>query len=309
MKELQDIHRLLKEAQAPLALATLVAVEGAGYRRPGAHLLTDGHRVIRGSLSGGCLEGEVMGRAREVLADGRPRLLTFDLRGDADLVWGSGMGCEGLLTVRVARVEPGRPPSWMRQAGEAWARREGVGLLLPRAAELEIRVVDPSEPPDLHLPPPLALWIWGGDEDSRLLADLAKALGWFVGVVDHRPGFVAEARFPGVDVRRAGHPEQLVASLPLDARSAVVLLTHNYFKDLDALRRLMASDAGYVGLMGSRARCARLKAELGWVDARLHAPVGLDLGSRAPEVVALSILAEVQAALEGGSARPLSEGL
>lgn len=308
MKEFRDIHRLLLESHEPLALATLVAVEGASYRRPGAHLLTDGHRVIRGSLSGGCLEGEVMARAREVLADGQPRLLTYDLRGDADLVWGSGMGCEGLLKVRVAKVEPGRPPAWMREVDEAWGRREGVRLLLPQEAASEPRVVaaaDPGVP--LVMPPPLALWIWGGDEDSLLLARLAKALGWFVGVADHRPAFVTEARFPEVDARRAGHPEQIIASLPLDARSAVVLLTHNYLKDLACLRLLVERPAGYLGLMGSRARCARMKAELGRVDARLHAPVGLDLGSRAPEAVALSILAEIQAALEGGTARPLSE--
>ena len=307
MKELRDIHRLILEAHEPLALATLVAVEGASYRRHGAHLLTDGHRVIRGSLSGGCLEGEVMARAREVLTDGAPRLLTYDLRGDADLVWGSGMGCEGLLTVRVSKVEPGILPAWMGEVHEAWGRREGIHILLPREAAVEPRVVGVPEAASISLPPPLALWIWGGDEDSLLLAQLAKALGWFVGVADHRPAFVTKARFPGVDGLRAGHPEQIIPSLPLDARSAVVLLTHNYLKDLDSLRLLLKTGAGYLGLMGSRARCARIRAELDCLDARLHAPVGLDLGSRAPEAVALSILAEIQAALEGGSARPLSE--
>lgn len=310
MKELQDILRLLGEAREPLALATLVAVEGAGYRRPGARLLTDGHRVLRGSLSGGCLEGEVLGRAREVLADGRPRLLRYDLRGDADLVWGSGMGCEGVLTVRVERLEPGVVPPWLRATREAWARREAVRLDLPREPGDEVRILGPGEAPrgtPELLPPPLALWIWGGDEDSRLLADLAKALGWFVGLADHRPAFVSEARFPAVDARRAGHPARVVPGLPLDARSAVVLLTHNYLKDLEALRLLLGTGAGYLGLMGSRARCARMRAELGIADPRLHAPVGLDLGSRAPEAVALAILAEVQAALAGGTARPLSE--
>ncbi|HJV91122.1 MAG TPA: XdhC family protein [Holophagaceae bacterium] len=306
MKEFRDIQRLLQDAREPLALATLVEVEGASYRRPGALLLTDGHRVLRGSLSGGCLEGEVMARAREVLEDGRPRLLTYDLRGDADLVWGSGMGCAGVLTVRVARVTPQRLPAWLLGVDEAWDCRETVHLRLSPDADTEPEVLGAAEGGSIPLPPPVALWIWGGDEDSRLLAHLAQALGWFVGVVDHRPAFVTEARFPAVDARRAGHPEQLAATLPLDPRSAVVLLTHNYLKDLEALRGLLETEVGYLGLMGSRARCARLKAELATSDPRLHAPVGLDLGSRAPEAVALSILAEVQAALEGGSGRPLS---
>ena len=310
MKELQDIHHLLLEAREPLALATLVAVEGSGYRRPGARLLTDGRRVLRGSLSGGCLEGEVLARAREVLEDGHPRLLRYDLRGDADLVWGSGMGCEGVLTVRVEAVSPGGVPPWLAQVAVAWEARHGVRLAHPAGAEGAPRLLELGEAfagfveP---LPPPVALWIWGGDEDSRLLARLAKALGWFVGVVDHRPAFVTEARFPEVDARRSGPPAALVPDLPLDPRSAVLLLTHNYLKDAEALRLLRATSAGYLGLMGSRARCARLRDELGLRDPRLRGPVGLDLGSRAPEVVALGILAEIQAALDGGTARPLSE--
>ncbi len=307
MKELQDIHRLLQAGPEPLALATLVRVEGAAYRRPGARLLTDGHRVLRGSLSGGCLEGEVLGRAREVLADGRSRLLTYDLRGDADLVWGSGMGCEGVLTVRVERLQ-GVPP-WMDAVATAWAARRTARVGLPATPEEAFRILAEGEahPAVEALPPPVALWLWGGDEDTRLLVDLAKGLGWSVGVVDHRPAFVARERFPSADALRAGHPAQVIPQLPLDARSGAVLLTHNYLKDQETLRHLLATPVGYVGLMGSRARCARMVAELGITDPRLRAPVGLDLGSRAPEAVALAILAEVQAALLGGSGRPLSE--
>ncbi len=308
MKELQDIHRLLQAGPEPLALATLVRVEGSSYRRPGARLLTDGHRVLRGSLSGGCLEGEVLGRAREVLADGQPRLLTYDLRGDADLVWGSGMGCEGVLTVRVEWLRG--VPDWMATVASEWEARRPVRLGLSARAEVAPRVLAEGEEA-LEvvevLPPPLALWLWGGDEDSRLLVDLAKGLGWSVGVVDHRPAFVTRDRFPGADALKAGHPAQVIPGLPLDARSAAVLLTHNYLKDQEALRGLLATPVGYVGLMGSRARCARMLAELGTPDRRLHAPVGLDLGSRAPEAVALAILAEVQGALMGGTGRPLSE--
>jgi xanthine dehydrogenase accessory factor len=308
VKELQDIHRLLKAGTGPLALATLVRVEGSSYRRPGARLLTDGHRVLRGSLSGGCLEGEVLGRAREVLADGAPRLLAYDLRGDADLVWGSGMGCEGVLTVRVERLS-GVPP-WMATVMAEWEVRRSVRLALSSGADEAPRILAEAEhsPGAVEeLPPPLALWLWGGDEDTRLLVDLAKGLGWCVGVVDHRPAFVTRERFPSADTLQAGHPAQVVPALPLDARSGAVLLTHNYLKDQETLRHLLATSVGYVGLMGSRARCARMVAGLGITDPRLRAPVGLDLGSRAPEAVALAILAEVQAALLGGSGRPLSE--
>jgi xanthine/CO dehydrogenase XdhC/CoxF family maturation factor len=138
---------------------------------------------------------------------------------------------------------------------------------------------------------------------------MAKELGWFVGVLDHRPAFARPERFPAADAVRAGHPAQVLAALPLDDRSAVVLMTHHYAKDLEALRLLLPSSLGYLGLMGSRARGAKLLAELASEglrpDHRLHTPVGLDLGAVEPETIALSILAEIQACLHHRSGRSL----
>jgi xanthine/CO dehydrogenase XdhC/CoxF family maturation factor len=140
---------------------------------------------------------------------------------------------------------------------------------------------------------------------------MAKELGWFVGLLDHRPAFAHPARFPEADTVRAGHPVQVLTGLPLDARSAVVLMTHNYAKDLDSLRLLLPTQVGYLGLMGSRARGRKLLAELAEegisADARLHTPVGLDLGADTPEAITLAILAEIQASLAGRSARALRD--
>jgi xanthine/CO dehydrogenase XdhC/CoxF family maturation factor len=159
--------------------------------------------------------------------------------------------------------------------------------------------------------PPIALWILGAGDDSRPLARMAKELGWFVGLLDHRPAFARPERFPEADAVQSGHPAALLPGLPLDARSAVVLMTHHYAKDLKALRLLLPSAAGYLGLMGSRGRSAKLLAELAaeglHADDRLHAPVGLDLGATDPEGIALAILAEIQAALAGRRAAPLRE--
>jgi xanthine/CO dehydrogenase XdhC/CoxF family maturation factor len=140
---------------------------------------------------------------------------------------------------------------------------------------------------------------------------MAKELGWFVGLLDHRPAFAHPDRFPEADTVRAGHPAQVLTGLPLDARSAVVLMTHNYAKDLDSLRLLLPTQVGYLGLMGSRARGRKLLAELAEegisADARLHTPVGLDLGADTPEAITLAILAEIQASLAGRSARALRD--
>lgn len=314
-KELQDILRIARRGPGPFALATLVGVEGASYRRPGARLLTDGGTILRGSLSGGCLEAEILARGQDVLASGRPRLIQYDLRGDTDLVWGSGTGCEGVLDILVEPIAGS--PEWMAWVEAAWASRSSLSIHIDLSQDsLGRRSIHgaPSTPAPGFLetfPPPVALWILGAGDDSRPLVRMAKELGWTVGLLDHRPAFARPERFPEADAVRAGHPGALVPGLPLDDRSAVVLMTHHYLKDLEALRHLLPSPAGYLGLMGSRTRGVRLLAELATegieANLRLHTPVGLDLGAEDPETIALAILAEIQATLANRSPLPLHD--
>lgn len=319
-KELQDILALVRGHDTllttPLALATLLRVEGSSYRRPGSRLLTDGEQVLRGSLSGGCLEGEVLARAKEVLADGAPRLLRYDLRGDADLVWGSGSGCEGQLDILVERLDPAAPPPWFLWMEAALHHRRTLRLATSLADGFPRRQVPKDESPEPGetlevIPPPLSLWILGAADDSRPLVRLARELGWQVGLLDHRPAFARSERFPEAHRVISGPPARRIPELGLDARSAVVLMTHNYLKDFEALRALGASEAGYLGLMGSRARSAKLIAELAEegirLGDRLHSPVGLDLGAEDPETIALAVLAEIQASFQGRPGGPLRE--
>ncbi len=309
MRELQDIIQILHEHPGPLALATLVGVEGSSYRRPGSRLLLDASGPLRGSLSGGCLEGDIQARAGEVLASGQPRLVAYDLRGEADLVWGSGSGCDGILQVL---VEPLRGfPEWMTWVEQAWGSRTALTLHTALAPESLGRRSLPSRPnepgpgfTETFLPVP-GLWIFGAGEDTRPLVRMAKELGWFVGVLDHRPAFARRERFPGADVVRSGSMADLIRQLPRDDRCAVVLMTHNYAKDLEALRLLLPLRLGYLGLMGSRRRGDKLRQELGteglFAGPRFHTPVGLDIGADSPETIALAILAEAQATLASGS--------
>jgi xanthine/CO dehydrogenase XdhC/CoxF family maturation factor len=315
-KELQDILALIRGRETPLALATLLRVEGSSYRRPGSRLLTDGNRVLRGSLSGGCLEGEVLARATEVLSDGAPRLLRYDLRGDADLVWGSGSGCEGVLEILVERLDPASPPEWVTWVEDVLHHRRTLHLATSLEGDFPRRRLDRGVAPDPAesletIQPPVSLWILGASDDSRPMVVLAKALGWTVGLLDHRPAFARPERFPEADRVLSGLPALRVPELDLDDRSAVVLMTHNYLKDLEALRPLMASKARYLGLMGSRARSTRLVAELAAEGIhggdRLHSPVGLDLGAEDPETIALAVLAEIQATFLGRGGGPLRD--
>jgi xanthine/CO dehydrogenase XdhC/CoxF family maturation factor len=289
-------------------------VEGSSYRRPGSRLLTDGTAVLRGSLSGGCLEGEILAQASEVLADGAPRLLRYDLRGDVDLVWGSGSGCEGVLEILVECLDPKAPPPWLTWVEGVLRDRATLRLATSLAAGFTRRRLPagalpaPDEALEAILPP-IALWILGATDDSRPLVRLAGELGWTVNLLDHRPALARAERFPEAQRVLSGHPAQVIPGLDLDARSAVVLMTHNYLKDLEALRCLAASKASYLGLMGSRARSAKLVAELAAeglsCGERLHSPVGLDLGAEDPETIALAILGEIQASFRGRTGGPL----
>jgi len=319
LKELQEILRVLRTGTEAGAwgLATLARTEGHSYRKPGARLLMHASGPRIGALSGGCLEADVHARWRE--DPGRPRLLRYDLRGDLDLVWGTGSGCEGVADVLVETLDPGAP--WLafvegclqgRREGWLWTGLEGAETGTRRwGHDGEVPAGGFLE----RLEPAIQLWVLGAGDDARPLVRMAQVLGWRVGVADPRPAFATRERFPAADVVRAGPLRALIPDLGLDPRSAVVLLTHHYARDLEALRLLLPSPAGYVGVMGHRLRGDRLLAELeaeglevsAGQRIRLHHPVGLDLGGDGPEAIALAILAEVQAVMAGRRPLPLRE--
>jgi xanthine dehydrogenase accessory factor len=331
MKELLDILKAVKGWRGDpeeLVLATVAHVEGNAYRHPGARLLVGPEGLVCGSISGGCLEGDVQARAAEVRADGKPRLVRYDLRGDLDLIWGTGSGCEGLADILVERLDrdpfsgwlgeleaalkdrrPLRLATGLGQAGEALPLGErrilAEGESLPAEAQALVETFDP----------PIALWCLGAGEDARPLVQLAATQGWSVGLADHRPAFLEPTRFPEAAALLPGRPDATIPRMGLDARTACVLLSHQWDRDMEALRLLLPSPVAYIGLLGHRRRGARLLealAEDGFQAterqlSRLFTPVGLDLGAPGPEGIALAVLAEVQAVLGGRSGGHLRE--
>ncbi len=167
------------------------------------------------------------------------------------------------------------------------------------------------------LRPPFRLTVYGAGNDAQPLVHLAAGLGWRVTVVDGRPIQATAARFPDAAQVRVVPLAEVPNQLPDDAYA--VLLTHNYAYDLAVLAHLLPGPAPYLGLLGPRNKAARLladvRADLELTEAglrtlladRLHAPIGLNLGGETPEEIALSIIAEIQAARHGRSARALRE--
>ena len=347
MKGLGEIAASLRSLREPSALATLVRVKGSSYRQPGARMLFLPGGFQTGGISAGCLETDVKARVAEVLASHRPALLDFEMGSDLDLIWGTGMGCAGRAEVLVERMEPGVLPPWLEAGAALLEQRtEGVLAtvfadrspgsgavgsrfllagqqeLLPVPAGLagplrEALAQDGAHPQTITLGdldllvepllPPVALWVIGAGEHARPIFRLAKELGWYLGLVDHRPALATPGRFPEAHRIIVGHAPESLAGLPLDARSAALVVSHVFEADKAALAALLKAPLGYLGLQGNRRRSARILREIVTeggplspaAQAALHIPAGLDLGGEAPELIALSMLSEVQATLAG----------
>jgi xanthine dehydrogenase accessory factor len=334
-----------------MALATIVAVRGSTYRRPGARLLVPEEGAPIGNISGGCLEGDVADMARLVMEEGRARLAGFDLTADDDAVWGLGLGCNGAIevfiepadrVVEAARalrtaLEEERPISLVTviESTEPEAIVPGARLIVMPdgavegslgrsdvdaeaiAAARELLTTERSEIRTLAegirafveiLDPPLRLVICGAGHDAVPLVRAASLLGWNVTVVDDRPAFLNRERFPEAHgFASVDDPSEVAEAVTVDARTFVVVMTHNFLRDKAYLRGLLTTDARYVAMLGPAARTQRLLMELEEEGtpitdegrSRIHGPAGLDLGAEGPEEIAQAIIGEIVAVRRG----------
>jgi xanthine dehydrogenase accessory factor len=281
----------MRAAGRAFALIVVVRTEGSTYRKPGALALVGADGVHVGVISGGCLESGVELLARDALGADAPTLAVFDTRSDDDLVFGSGSGCRGRMYVLAlpsassrlivdAIIDAGRN----RRPAHAHDRRARA-----RCAH-ERRVDDPAATTGAH--------------DRRRARGAAAAryrphARLYCCIVDHREALLAPARIGLVDRRLSQRPAPALRELAAERFDAALVMTHVADADLEALRALAGVDIEYIGLLGPAGRrdelLARLSApERDALNGRLHAPVGLPLGGKGPEAIALSIAAELQ---------------
>lgn len=310
------------------ALATIVATRGSVYRRAGARLLVPAVGEPVGNLSGGCLEGDVARIGREVIASGEARLVEFDLTADDDAVWGYGLGCNGAIEVF---VEPPSGVAWtasqLRAALEAGAPICHVAVLTGSTAghhdlrsdgtvtaalsDGRARIVEEAGERVFHEPilPPLRLVICGAGHDAIPLVRQAAEMGWRLTIADVRRRLLTHDRFPAAAEFSDADPEATAVAMAPDERTAVVLMSHNYLRDIAYLGSFLDAPAAYLGVLGPRGRTEQMLAELGRSEAmsRLYAPAGLDIGAEGPDEVARAIVAEILAVTRGRSGGPLRE--
>ena len=324
-------------------LATVVATAGSTYRKPGARMLIMGDGSYLGLLSGGCLEADLKLHAQQVLDSGVPRAVEYDMRGPDDILFGIGAGCEGAMRVLLEPADADSPAAAaLAAAGHATQAGRPASLIsIHESGDLPLGTYDaaPPLPPAViqaaaqslsdgashgmdwddgggrmralvqFLAPPPHLLICGAGPDAQPVAATARALGWRVSVVDHRPAYAQAADFPGADVL-LGEPQSLRSRIALEQCHAAVVMSHHLVSDASYLRELArAGIPAYIGLLGPEARRVRLAQELG-PDAenlkrRLHGPVGIDIGAVTPEGIALAIVTQIHAWLAGrGGAEP-----
>lgn len=327
--------------ETPFALATVVGVRGSTYRGLAARQLVGADGTSVGTVSGGCLDGDLREIAGGVIESGAPRVVEFDLTADDEAVWGWGVGCNGATRLL---VEPGasavslieklstlrasqRPAAVVHMLdGPAMGSRvvvthRDVDGDLPRETVREVRRVLLAsthrllEIDGVHsmievVGSPSRLIVCGAGHDAVPVVRQAAALGFEVTVVDDRRQFLTQERFSGAATLVRCEPSELATSVVLDGRSFVVLMSHNYLRDLDYLRSLLGTDVAYIGSLGPGERLARLLADLRAAGdepsaadlSKLHGPAGLDIGAEGPEEIAWAILAEILAVRRGKTA-------
>ncbi|MBV1868876.1 MAG: XdhC family protein [Marinosulfonomonas sp.] len=314
-----DWHRAGKGA----ALATVVRTWGSAPRPVGSQLAISGDGQIAGSVSGGCVEGAVVVEALDILRGASPRILEYGVSDDE--AFAVGLACGGTIRVLVEPVGDGLTADMLADICTARAARRPVAYVVDTTSwDRQIFYSGQGDLDDrfradksgfegerfiaIHNPA-LRLAVVGAVHIAQPLMQMARLAGFDTVLIDPREAFATAERFPGENIVHEW-PDAALDAFGLDARTGVVTLTHDPKLDDPAITAALKSDVFYLGSLGSTRthakRVARLQ-EAGFSPEdieRIHAPVGLDIGSKSPAEIAISIMAQIVQSLRQGP--PLS---
>jgi xanthine/CO dehydrogenase XdhC/CoxF family maturation factor len=334
LEQILPLWRELEASGAEYVLATVVRVEGSSYRKPGARMLlvADGRRA--GTVSGGCLEAAVAKKAWWLTENGPVVQSYSTLEDDGELPYGSG--CGGVVWILLERR--GTADEALKALEKAWIARVPVAIatvlegerigqraFAGTAGDAELAVLENFQ---AELPVWIeeraarpGLWVFGAGDDAKPLVRMARTLGWYLAVADGRSHLATAGRFTEAD---AVHvlPVNEMQRMDVRAGDAAVVMTHSFEQDALILAGLLSGPVrpAYIGVLGPQRRTRELLEDVarkldfapservieGWLT-ELHSPTGLDLGAETPAAIALSIVAEIQKTLTGGTALPLRQ--
>ncbi len=291
------------------AIATVTANWGSAPRQVGAIMIIDDKGNFEGSVSGGCVDGDVVFEALDAMKTGKPRLRNYGITNDQ--AWQVGLACGGELEVFIEAWND-RNLSDAIKIGQA----ENQSFVLKKSLASGEQSIEAVETLDrlksqkqgdtflqLFEPEP-RLIIVGGVHISQALIPMVKEFSWNVELIDPRDSYVTEERFPNISIHRRW-PDEVIEELKPNSKTAIVALSHDIKLDDPALIAAVKSEAGYIGALGSnRSHAKRVERlmEEGLTEeeiGKISAPIGLDIGAMGPQEIAVSVLAEIIATFRG----------
>ncbi len=319
-------------------LATIILSEGSTYQKEGAKCFLTQDGQLIGLVSGGCVESDIIEYGKQVMNSGKTKRLRYDLRDNGDEIWGLGVGCNGAMEVFLQPYDPiksdktsvmiekmfsiTRPHIVYTIVASEDPNKLGEKQLIPIDEALEesnsledklkcCLLVKSNNSLEIFMDliePPPSLVIFGAGPDAIPLVNIVKQIGWFVTVVDHRPGFVTKENFPSADQLMCS-PIGEMPDIGLEETTYTVIMSHHFLQDQMVLQHLLLTNVPYIGLLGPRKRTAQLleSTHIGnnitpFELNRIFSPVGLDLGAKTPEEIAFSIAAELMTIYRKGNA-------
>jgi len=291
---IEDVLRKVVDevgAGRSVALCAIVAARGSTPQPAGTMVCVDHAALMTGTLGGGCVEADVRRKAHQCLSDKVGRIVTFAL--DHDFGYDDGMLCGGQMDVAMAVYS--RTEDAVAVADALQQLNQGSPSEIP----LRIANGTKTEVYRIRIAATPRLVIVGGGHIGRILARMSVPLGFRVTVLDDRPQFANPDRFPPPITPVAGDIAGVLKELPIDADTYLVIVTRGHMHDEVALRSVIGSPARYIGMIGSRRKIRVIFDDLkhdGVPEAqlaRVHAPIGLEIGAVTAEEIALSIAAEL----------------
>ncbi len=290
--------------------AIIITTDGSTYRKTGAIMLIEQSLKFWGLLSGGCLEGDIVARSQKVFARQKDQIIKYNMRDEADMLWGMGSGCDGEISILLKYLPANQQHFNFFFSLKLLNSGTSLYLLLDLKNNHQIRF-EPQANPDIKisdsdallsipLNAPHHLLICGGSPDVPPVTAIANQIGWKTTVIDHRQDYADKNKFPFAD-----HIEHIKRSawknFELHPFDSAIMMSHQFERDQAYLTRLIESPIAYLGLLGPTKRRDKLLEQCGTQfsehEGRIFAPIGLNIGADSPETIALAIISEIQAVL------------
>ncbi|GAA3508097.1 XdhC/CoxI family protein [Aquimarina addita] len=316
-KEIITVYQQALQKGIKAVVATVVDIDGSSYRRPGVGMLIQENGHMTGAVSGGCVEKEVLRQAQSVFSSGKPKIMTYDGR--------YRLGCEGILYILIEPFEVAKASIDVIntklqqripfQIKSYYIKEEGSHCVMGSIIEFEddqlivfsdtARLLLVQQNSSLQcferiMQPCFRLIIVGTEHDAKHLCILASVTGWEVEVIGAPSNPKQLFDFPGAFLVRNETPENLTL-YNTDLQTAIILMTHNFAKDVLYLQAIKNVEFAYIGLLGPARRREKLLSALiayapdisdEFIES-IHGPAGLNVGAETPQEIAISIIAEI----------------